>query len=75
MSDQLQVTLVDNQPTLKLTSDLAAQLDVQSGGEVIALSTDQGVVLVPASLEADQQMEVMQHVMANRKVALKKLAE
>ena len=75
MSDQLQVTLVDNQPTLKLTSDLAAQLDVQSGGEVIALSTDQGVVLVPASLEADQQMKVMQHVMANRKVALKKLAE
>ena len=53
MSDPLQVTLVDDQPTLKLTTDLATLLDVQAGGEVIALTTEEGVVLVPAKTESD----------------------
>ncbi len=75
MSDPLQVTLVDNQPTLKLTADIATHLDVQAGGEVVAIATEDGVVLVPASVETDQQLKVMQNVMEARKKALNKLAE
>lgn len=75
MTDSIRVTLVDNQPTLQLPIDLAEQLHVQSGGELHVVSTEGGIVLIPAETEIQEQGIVLEKIMNSRREALKRLAE